>query len=656
MNSYSKINYVNGSDPPLSAENLNHMDDGIEAVTEEITKLEASLDKIVAQIESLDDKVHFANSVDECTNTSLEYVLPDGYIYIYGEKSIVSYPNLLNKNTVTLNARLGTNGTTSAMNGYVTTDYIDVNVSDLDPYVLRINGDYLSLASNTRISLYDSNKTNLATYYLRSSVTDDKQTKVYSDSKGEYTHIGYYGKSDAKLDTYGDISYIRVTFAINNTQISITVDDISNIEITCDAVKTVTKTFEWMNSGVKYDGSSSTEQRVINLEQSFTDLRSEQNALAETVENISKEQSDVPDYWITAVDSISKKIKLRQSVGADAFQFVWFSDMHGVNGYQNTNGAGKSSQTNIGKLAQYLCDRFNIPLVATSGDIMSQTSHSAVSGVYTEYENCLKILSHINSDRFLATIGNHDGSWGTPVNGVYYLKDIGNRALYNEVYRRQATDFKRVFGKDGTYFYVDSLPQKVRFIMMNSHTDGDGSSDSNGNAVYNSMKNSVYGTEQLNWLTETLNSVPDGFTVIVMAHQPLSTSKDGSLTAGLLTAYMDKTTYSASVGVQGSYWGSGLNNEYTNVSVNCDFSKAKGELAAFLHGHIHKDTVDTTTYSFPCISITTAGGDVRDENPVQRIPGTATETALDIVTIDKLNKKIYCTRLGVGSDRVIDYT
>lgn len=43
MNSYSKINYVNGSDPPLNAENLNHMDDGIEAVTEAVTAIETEV-------------------------------------------------------------------------------------------------------------------------------------------------------------------------------------------------------------------------------------------------------------------------------------------------------------------------------------------------------------------------------------------------------------------------------------------------------------------------------------------------------------------------------------------------------------------------------------------------------------------------------------
>ena len=43
MNSYTKINYINGTAPPLSAENLNHMEDGIEAATQGVTELEADV-------------------------------------------------------------------------------------------------------------------------------------------------------------------------------------------------------------------------------------------------------------------------------------------------------------------------------------------------------------------------------------------------------------------------------------------------------------------------------------------------------------------------------------------------------------------------------------------------------------------------------------
>lgn len=46
---------------------------------------------------------------------------------------------------------------------------------------------------------------------------------------------------------------------------------------------------------------------------------------------------------------------------------------------------------------------------------------------------------------------------------------------------------------------------------------------------------------------------------------------------------------------------------------------------------------------------------MRDTYTSERVVGTATETALDVVTIDRLNRKIYMTRVGAGNDREIEY-
>ena len=43
MNKYNKIVFVNGSAPPLNADNLNHMDDGIEQATNGAIALETEI-------------------------------------------------------------------------------------------------------------------------------------------------------------------------------------------------------------------------------------------------------------------------------------------------------------------------------------------------------------------------------------------------------------------------------------------------------------------------------------------------------------------------------------------------------------------------------------------------------------------------------------
>lgn len=597
---------------------------------------------------------NFASSVSELEENgdkSKVYVLPDGYVYGYMTKTAAVEPaELYDSAKVSLNMRhSGTPGTLINTNGYITTDYMPVDMSS-DPSVLRI---YTDTDINTvgsgfpefgKIAYYDSAKACIGSAYIAPAYSSVVQNENETDIQ-----IGYAGTVDSgsKFDYYDKIAFVRIELQpTGSTAVSSDAGIILSIKnITAEGGEEVIT--GWQSTGHSFIPADC-EDRIIALETKSTDFRKRILALEE-------DKTLPPKYWISAVEGLSDTIRQHQSGGADAFQFVWFSDMHGASGFANTGGAGTSDQSNLGKLAQYICDNFNIPVAAVSGDIMSQTSHSEVSDVYEEYEKCRNILRYVDVKKLFSAGGNHDGAWGAPSGGIYYLKNIGKRALFNELYRRQAMDSGRIFGDGGTYFYADFHPWKVRFIMLDSNTDGDGSTDSDGNAVYNSMKCSVYGTVQLKWLIDVLGSVPDGFTVIAMAHQPFDTSADGSLAAGIFTAYNARTVYSGTADLESTYWGSGTDSEFCTSEAECDFTSAKGEFAVFFHGHIHRDRIDDSSYSFPCISITTAGADVRDENPVERIPGTASETALDIVTIDILNRTIYMTRVGAGSDRQIGY-
>lgn len=589
-------------------------------------------------------KPEFANSVDECTDESLLYVLPDGYIYAYMCTEKEAYTNLADPNeSNTTDTSIWINNYRIASSALVANSgtFVSNKIYCSKGDVIRIKG--ISPIENAdRIASFMEDDTGFLYQYFSALPVEGQYDYTINEDVLELTPLSE------------SVAYVRFSTSIPTDLNSIIVT--LNEEIT---ENTVVTTYGWENTGHAFVPADY-EDRILQLEETTSENTENitilEQSIKELEENMTSSEISCPDYWVTAIEELSDTIKSKQSNGVNAFQFVWFSDMHGTTGYPNTNGAGQSSQVNIGKVSQYLCDIFDIPLVITSGDIMSQTSHSSVETVYTEYKNCREILSYIDTDRFLATIGNHDGAWGAPVDGKYYLKDIGNRALYNEVYRKQATDLTRVFGDDGTYFYIDSKSQKIRILMLNGHTDGDGSNDEDGLAIYSSMWNSVYGTEQLQWIADTLNSVPDGYKVIAFAHEPLTESNDGNLVASLFEAYNNKTSYSNEINVQSDYWGKDLTDSpYILSKVNCDFTNAKGEFIAYFHGHIHYDRVDTTSYDFPCISITTAGGDVRDSNPVERIVGTATETALDVVTIDKEARIIYMTRVGAGIDREITY-
>ena len=72
-------------------------------------------------------------------------------------------------------------------------------------------------------------------------------------------------------------------------------------------------------------------------------------------------------------------------------------------------------------------------------------------------------------------------------------------------------------------------------------------------------------------------------------------------------------------------------------------------------GHVHHDSIDTTTLECPLITIISAGASVNWGEEPERTFNTDTETSFDIVTINRKTRTIYCTRVGAGEDRKIEY-
>lgn len=94
---------------------------------------------------------------------------------------------------------------------------------------------------------------------------------------------------------------------------------------------------------------------------------------------------------------------------------------------------------------------------------------------------------------------------------------------------------------------------------------------------------------------------------------------------------------------------------YDYVSVNTDFSNAKGSLIGYFAGHSHNDNHTVTND----ISIITTRCDGMEENTAElkaeRVAGTITEQSFDVFTVNKKSHTIYATKIGAGKDREINY-
>ena len=283
----------------------------------------------------------------------------------------------------------------------------------------------------------------------------------------------------------------------------------------------------------------------------------------------------IPDYWEEYLpDKISAIKALQDEGGKDCFSFVVISDMH----YESN--LGKRSPV----LAKRIMDECGIKYCLCLGD--SQTRHGAKydeTYIENEWTNIEEMISPVR-DRLLITQGNHDGSYGwfdlnndglinDDVNGDgavdSYDKDVHNytpEKLYERIFRKVSAIDNVHFSQDGKGYYIDDTGLKVRYILLNSHTNKYELND-DGSIKYNNMYNFRFGQEQYNLVIEALTTVPsDNWSVIIASHVPLDRSGEYVAWGGevdeneaqtgnpadcvimmrLLNAYVNKTTYTGS--------------------------------------------------------------------------------------------------------------
>lgn len=357
---------------------------------------------------------------------------------------------------------------------------------------------------------------------------------------------------------------------------------------------------------------------------------------------------EVPDYWADAVDAVVEQITAYQdAAGSQLVCFGLCSDMHVHWPYPTDN----NYCLNIGHLAAAVMDRCGIPLFVNCGDVLTNTVYDTEAEVIRAFNWAWdNYLDLIGAERLLLVAGNHDGAYKT-IGTKDYAKNMKPALLNRYLYKDQQMDFRRVWGASGKYFYIDNKPQLTRIIMLNSH-DQEWGEDADGKALCSTMSGG-YRQEQMDWLIEALD-VPEGWSIVIASHVPptakLPTSYSGTrgydIVRGIVSAYADRSTYS------GSYTYDSTKGEgaWANMDVSVDFAEAKGAVVGWFCGHCHRDAIITGDLPFPIVTITCAGNFSYDDTEPDRTFGSATETALDFVCIDKSAKKLHAVRLGIGVD------
>ena len=672
--------------------------------TSELTNDSNYVNKAYVQSElaKIDTTINMVDSVEEMTDITKQYVHSGTNTWWkYTSTTIPSGAVLANVDnavkwsttSIVLNKRLNSSYSEVDAPGcaifYFTFSNEMKNIlNTVDPVWIRMKGCslYTTTGNKTasRVAIWDSTGTPRLTLSQYSQILIYEETKTgisdtpYPSSTFDYSDgttapvtaikFGYYNKtvsdntSNGKSGDYlvcidGKLGFNAIVNFAGKTDI--TEADLENVYITFnEPIVSYEEQIisEWCDTGVAYNAGD--DSSVVELQLRVNEIETKIEELESNSGNTSEVTTlNLPDYWKEYIDTLDEKIiAIQDECGVNALQFLWCSDIHG------NPGTSPNNTVHIGEIARYIMDKYNIPFFAITGDIMSQASHTLESAIWAEYNNLKPILASIKPEEAFFIKGNHDCTWGAPydINGDgtndYYTKNLGVKKTFRAIYQKPSLDRTKIFNEDGMSYYVDV--NKYRIYMLNTHTFGDDSVDENGYAIYNGFKHNVYGTKQLQWIADTLMTVRTDQTVIFMAHAPISYMLDRDIFCEMVSAYIAKVTLNTSMALSGAFWGRGLadTSEYMTSQVQADFTNAKGQVCAYFNGHIHKDTIVTNSYSFPIFSITTAGGDLRDsyltDGTLSRIKETATETAMDLVTIT--SNCIYCTRIGSGYDRKFD--
>ncbi len=569
----------------------------------------------------------FVSSEEECTDETKLYVLPDGYIYTCSESLVAVAENMFNYgNGAKLNYRLSTASIETPQNGIVLLDFVDVELSS--PYLVKISGTTLSNVCDftIHVTAFNENKTRIGAAL--------KYPAEVQYSNGVYT-IDLY---EMLGESCPSAKYVRLAFGIRDEELFADDEDVASIFVdfvpknTYEQRKVLTNTnhtFSSIDYGDEikelYDVTSDNSDRIYELEQN--------------IENAGLVKSYVPSCWDGAVLEVISKIKEKQrEFGINGITFAFFSDNHMRIGYS-------------GPLIWEVMKECNIPYAFFGGDAISNGTIESKALMETQEKYFYDMVKCIPAERFHRALGNHDG---------YYLTSDGRK--YNCPWDEKHFMFlspltvssNRVFGENGTYYYVDHTASKTRFIVLNSvwfdyQTNEDG--------TVNNSDGAGFGNEQLNWLCNTLSSIPDGYHVVFLSHSPVSNNahtsiRDIDLAQGVVNAFIEGKSFS------GEYTQS--QNSANNSAVNVSFEK-KGNVIGWFSGHIHRDLITSVDEKsgnellFKVVTITSDANMSYDETEPERNMDGDTSHAIDFVTVNKKTGEVSIFRLGIGNDRTYNY-
>lgn len=340
---------------------------------------------------------------------------------------------------------------------------------------------------------------------------------------------------------------------------------------------------------------------------------------------------NIPSYYAThiasKVDTINDitNANINTDVTKNATklnQFVFITDYH----YDNS-GSDYDNTQHSAELIEYIQKNVGIEFVCHGGDIINNqsTQKDAIKYINAFRDEFDKI------DNLYYCIGNHEYNSAESLTWAQIAKLLNGNKL-------------NIASMDGYGdFYFDNDATKTRYIFMGCDrrsTSGD-----------------MISSGQISWFLESMKDVPNDYDCLLMIHRILQ------LTFDTVNQEIDVSVYSDCEDIADGIDAFNGHSTYTYSGTTYDYSSKTGAFICVLTGHSHTDASMTLTSGTPIIMVTTDCQPKRHTSYDwtnsswlnESTKGTTGEQAFDVVTIDKENRNIYCTRIGYGSDREFTY-
>jgi hypothetical protein len=547
------------------------------------------------------------DSVEEMTDTSKQYVLKEtGTIWTYGEVSGEVNEQIFDASKAFTGHMSGVNITSSSNKMYPLAVDMSQIPSGADVW-LEINGFYIRNTTSPFIekigysaleSPAQGNSQIIGSNYAEANDSSVGADELVATSVGCKVKVGYL--KGAKLSAYNTIKTMLLEIPSAQTH------DASKITAYLQYSGTVTK---WYDTGLAPSsgggGGGNYVELLVKVNKNASDIYevSERVTALET----GSDSVTIPTFWQSAVDACISKIKALQ-VGRNCVTFPFFSDNHQNNRY-------------AGVLIAHIMKECNIPYCFFGGDSISNGIIADEATMIAQDKAFDTMMSYVPNGRMCRAVGNHDGFWNDGTNKYWYNRD----QVYDLFLREESIAQNKHFGGEGTYYYVDDIASKVRWIVMDTN-------------------NAPVDDAQIAWVQNTALSFDESdWAVVFISHQPIS-----------------------------NHYHAGITNASAVVSAIVSTANSKNiPIVGWYSGHVHRDIIATKLMSggngsnagtegaslgFTQVIITSDHtGIAYDDATKHTLANDDQSHAIDFVTINKSTRTVNITRLGIGNDRSYSY-